>query len=143
VAAVTRIAAAGVLLVLGAASLWAGCGNRTAPDLFVLTRTGAIPGAGLTLRVSDSGLVRCNGRAGRRMPDPLLLDAREIARELEGPAEDGRTLPPGPRSVLRYRLRLEGGTVRFSDSSHGQTREMFLAQAFARRVAQQVCGLAR
>jgi hypothetical protein len=87
--------------------------------------------------------VRCNGGARRRMSDPQLLDAREIARELEGPAEEDRNLPPSPRSVLRYRLRLEGGTVRFSDSSGGQTAEMFLAQAFARRVAQQVCSLAR
>ena len=132
-----------VLIPLAAAAALAGCGNRFAPDLFVLTRTGSIPGARLTLRVTDDGFVRCNGGARRRMPDPRLLDAREIARELEGEAEEDRSLPPGPRSVLRYRLRLEGGTVRFSDSSRGQTQEMFLAQAFARRVAQQVCGLAR
>jgi hypothetical protein len=132
-----------VLVSLAAATALAGCGNRHAPDLFVLNRTGSIPGARLTLRVSDDGLVRCNGGPRRRMSDPQLLDAREIARELETPAENDRSLSPGPRSVLRYRLRLEGGTVRFSDSSRGQTREMFLAQAFARRVAQRVCGLPR
>ena len=132
-----------VLVPLAAAVALAGCGNRQAPDLFVLTRTGSIPGARLTLRVSDDGFVRCNGGARRRMSDPQLLDAREIARELEGPAEEDRNLPPGPRSVLRYRLRLEGGTVRFSDSSRGQTEQMFLTQEFARRVAKQVCGLAR
>jgi hypothetical protein len=131
------------LVSLAAAAALAGCGNRHAPDLFVLDRTGSIPGARLTLRVSDDGLVRCNGGQRRRMSDPQLLDAREIARELEAPADDDRSLPPGPRSVLRYRLRLESGTVRFSDSSRGQTREMFLAQAFSRRVAQQVCGLPR
>jgi hypothetical protein len=132
-----------VLVPLAAAAALAGCGNRQAPDLFVLNRTGSIPGARLTLRVSDDGFVRCNGGERRRMSDPLLLDAREIARELEGPAEDDRNLPPGPRSILRYRMRLEGGTVRFSDSSRGQTEQMFLTQEFARRVAKQVCGLAR
>jgi hypothetical protein len=119
----------------------AGCGNRTAPDLFVLTRTGSIPDANLRLRVSDDGLVRCNGGERKRMSDPLLLDAREIVRELNPIAP--KTLPPGRRSVLRYRLRLEDGTVRFSDSSRGQTREMFLTQEFARGVAKSVCGLKR
>jgi hypothetical protein len=132
-----------VLVPLVAAAALAGCGNRHAPDLFVLDRTGSIPGARLTLRVSDDGLVRCNGGARKRVTDGMLLDAREIARELERPAEEDRVLPPGQRSVLRYRLRLEGGTVRFSDSSRGQTREMFLAQKLARRVAKQICGLAR
>ena len=105
------------------------------PTCSFCDRTGSIPGARLTLRVSDDGLVRCNGGERRRMPDELLLDAREIARELERPAQDDRTLPPGARSVLRYRLGLEEGTVRFSDSSRGQTREMFLTQEFARQVA--------
>lgn len=123
------------------ALLAAGCGNRAAPDLFVLQREGSIPGARLALRVQDDGYVTCNGAKRRRMPDPLLLDAREIARELNELAP--RTLPPGPRSILRYRLRLEEGTVSFSDSSHGQVNAMFQAQAFTRRVAREVCGLAR
>ena len=126
---------------LAAASTLAGCGNRQAPDLFLLTRTGSIPGARLTLRVTDDGLVRCNGGERRRMPDELLLDAREIARELNDIAP--RTLAPGPRSILRYRLRLEEGRVAFSDSSRGQTKEMFLTQSFARQAARQVCRLPR
>jgi hypothetical protein len=130
-----------LLLPLAAAAALAGCGNRHAPDLFVLTRTGTIPGARLTMRVTDDGLVSCNGGPRRRIPDARLLDAREIVRELNKIAP--RSLPPGSSSVLHYRLRLEQGTVTFSDSSRRQTREMFLAQEFTRRVAQQVCGLAR
>jgi hypothetical protein len=133
---VTRIAAAGLLLLfLGA------CGNRRAPDLFVLTRTGSIPGANLRLRVSDDGLVRCNGGERRRMSDDQVLDAREIARELNRIAP--RTLPAARRSILRYRLRLEDGTVAFSDNSRGQTEEMARTQAFTRSVARGVCGLPR
>jgi hypothetical protein len=132
-------AAAGLISVLAAA----GCGNRRAPDLFVLARSGDVPGARLELRVSDDGLVRCNGGAPRRLPDALLLDAREIARELEGEAQDDRTLPPAPRSVLSYRIELEEGTVRFADNSRGQQQAMFEAQRFARRAAREVCGLPR
>ena len=129
------------LLAGAAVALLAGCGNRTSPDLFRLDRTGAGPGARLSLRVHDDGQVRCNGGARRRLPDDALLDAREVARELNAIAP--RTLAPGRRSVLAYRLRLEEGTVRFSDSSRGQTKQMYLAQAFTRRVAREVCGLAR
>ena len=129
------------LLVIAAAAALAGCGNRTAPDLFVLDRTGSVPGARLHLRVFDDGFVRCNGRSRQRIPDDLLLDAREIARELN--EKGSRALPPGARSVLRYRLRLEDGTVAFSDSSARQSKTMFLTQEFTRRVAKGVCHLPR
>jgi hypothetical protein len=128
-------------VAVAAALAAAGCGNRTSPDLFVLERSGSVPGARLALRVKDDGRVRCNGGEARRLPDALLLDARQIARELNLVAP--RRLRPGARSILSYRLALEEGTVAFSDSSRGQTKEMYLTQAFARQVAREVCGLAR
>ena len=131
------------VLALALAAIGAGCGNRRAPDLFELHRTGAGPGARLSLRVSDDGRVRCNDAARVRMPDALLLEARELARELAGEATEGVSLPPRPGSQLRYRLRLEEGTVAFSDNSRGQRPEMFEAQRFARRIAREVCGLGR
>jgi hypothetical protein len=131
--------ASGLLLTTAAG---AGCGTK-APDLFVLTRTGSIPGAGLRLLVRDDGVVYCNGGPGRQLPDPQLLQAREIARELADPASKHLSLPPARGSVLRYRIRLEEGTVTFSDDSRRQTKEMFLAQRFARVAATRVCGLPR
>ena len=119
----------------------AGCGNRRAPDLFDVQRDGALPGARLELRVSDDGRVRCNGGEPRRLPDELLLDAREIARALDDLAP--RALPSRPRSQLRYRVRAEGGTVSFADNSPGQEKAMSETQAFVRRVAREVCGLVR
>ena len=133
-----RRAALGAALALAAA---AGCGNRTAPDLFVVQRSGPVPGARLELRVYDDGQVRCDGGARRGLPDGALLDARAIARELNALAP--RTLPPGPRSVASYRVEVEEGTVRFSDSSPGQARPMFELQAFTRRVARETCGRPR
>jgi hypothetical protein len=131
--------ASGLLL---AAAAGAGCGT-TPPDLFVLTRSGSIPGASLRLLVRDDGIVYCNGGAGRQLPDPQLLQAREIARELADPASKHLSLQPAPGSVLHYRIRLEQGTVTFSDDSRRQTKEMFLAQRFARVTATRVCGLPR
>ena len=130
-----------VAVAAGAAGI-AACGTRP-PDLFLLSRSGSVPGAGLRLLVRDDGDVRCNGGAVRHLTDPQLLDARQIARELAEPASKHVSLPAGRGSVLHYRLRLEDGTVSFSDDSRGQTREMFLAQRFSRSVATSVCGLPR
>jgi hypothetical protein len=126
----------------GAAALGA-CGQRS-PDLLVVQRTGTVPGARLTLLVNDGGTVRCNGGGERRLSDPQLLQARTIVRELDEDARRDRRLAAGPGSVLRYRLRMEAGTVEFSDTSPGARGGAFAqTQLFTRRVAQGVCRLAR
>lgn len=137
-----RVLALVVALGGSALLLQAGCGQR-APDLFVLQRAGSIPGARLTLNVSDEGTVRCNQGARRRLDDDQVLAARRIARELKDPALRGVTLAPGPNSVLAYRLRLADGMVSFSDTSPGLSPQLARVEGFARSVAQQVCGLAR
>ena len=120
----------------------ASCGTPTA-DLFVLERTGTIPGAKLGLLVTDGGFVRCNGGPEQPMGDHRLLEARKLAEDLDEPARDAVALTPGPRTVLTFRVELENGTVRFSDTSRGITPTMHRMQFFARDVAKRVCGLAR
>lgn len=120
----------------------AGCGAAT-PDLFVLTRTGSIPGAHLTLLVNDGGTVRCNGGAPRSLTDPLLLDARDIQSSLADDAKRDLALPPPPTALLRFRIRTQDGTVTFSDVDAGRRKELAKVVAFSRTVAQDVCGLAR
>jgi hypothetical protein len=119
-----------------------GCGAGY-PDLFVLTRSGSIPGAQLTLLVNDGGTVRCDGAKAVRLPDPQLLAARDIATRLADAADRGLVLPAAPGSVLRFRLRSQNGTVTFSDTDAGRRPELAAAVAFARTVARDVCGLAR
>jgi hypothetical protein len=133
----------GAVFALVAAALLGACGPRS-PDLLVVQRSGSIPGAKLTLLVNDGGTVRCNGGPTRRIDDPQLLQARTIVRELEDYARRDRKLAPGPRAILRYRLRMETGTVAFSDTSPAARGGVFgQVQLFTRRVAQQVCGLPR
>jgi hypothetical protein len=122
--------------------LVAGCGAAT-PDVFLLTRSGSIPGARLTLLVNDGGTVRCNGGAPRALPGRRLLDAREIARDLAEEAHEDLSLPAPRGSVLRYRLRTEEGTVTFSDKDAVRRPELAPVIVFARSVAPHVCGLPR
>ncbi len=111
--------------------------------------TGTIPGARLTLLVSDGGFVRCNGGRERQMPSGQLIEARELARELNGdderpgPAAEDLELPPGAGSILRYHVRAEAGSVSFSDTSRGQPPAFFRLQRLTRDLAQDTCGLAR
>jgi hypothetical protein len=133
---------AAVAAVVAGVALAAGCGTPSA-DLFEVQRSGSVPGARLKLLVTDGGRVRCNDGRERDMGSDRLLDAREIARELRREAEDGVTLRPGPNSVYSYRVRLEDGIVRFSDTSPGITPEMRKVQALTRSLARGVCGLVR
>lgn len=133
---------AGATWAAAAAAVVAGCGTPSA-DLFVVTRSGTIPGARLTLLVSDDGTVRCNGGSPRGIGSDLLLDARRLVRDLDASARAGTALRPGRGAVLAYRVRLEAGAVRFSDTSRGLTGPMRRVQAFTRRVATGACGLPR
>jgi hypothetical protein len=138
------LATAGAALL--AAALLAGCGGIKAPDLFLVQRSGSGPHAKLTLLVNEEGGVTCNGRshAGSRelkLSDAALVQARAIQEELQEPAGRGLSLPPGPASVLSYRVRDENGSVRFADDSRGQPKVFHALALFVLQTAQRVCGL--
>jgi hypothetical protein len=135
-----RAAAAGAAALV--AGLIAACGVES-PDLFVLTRDGSVPGARLQLLVNDGGTVRCNGGKQRRLPDPLLIQARELQRQIAEDARDHERYPPGRDGVFTYSVRSEDGTVSWADTSR-PLPERYLKLAFlARKIAQGPCGLTR
>jgi hypothetical protein len=136
---VRRLATVGVLL---AVPLLAGCGaGVTAPDLFLVQRTGSGPGARLTLLVNEEGGVRCNGSKTLKLSDPQIVQARAIQEDLQSPAGRHLSLESRAGSVLSYYLRDENGTVRFSDNSADQPTVFRQLQLFVLQVAQQVCHL--
>jgi hypothetical protein len=125
------------LLALAAA----GCGSPAA-DLFVVSRSGADRNANLTMLVSDDGTVTCNG-AKHDIPNDRLLDARRLTRDLSKQAELHLVLPPKPGSVLSYRVRMEAGTVSFSDTSRPLPTAFTQLEVFTKNVSEDVCGLRR
>lgn len=129
-----------VVVVLALAT--AGCGQPSA-DLFVVERSGADPAARLTLVVSDGGLVTCNGGEPKAVNADRLLTAREITRRLEEPTALGLELDPGRDPVLSYRVRSQGGTVSFTDSSPQRPRVFDEVAAFTDDIAEDVCGIQR
>ena len=127
-------------LVAGVA-LGSGCGGVVSPDLFILYRTGSVPGAKLTLLVNEEGVVHCNAGSARHLSDAQIIEARVIQEDLEDPASQHESLPPRPGSVLGYYLRDADGSVRFSDNSLHQSAVMRKLAGFVLSVAQGVCGL--
>ncbi len=130
----------GVVAALAVAAA-AGCGTPS-PDLFEVRRTGADPNANVTMVVNDGGSVTCNG-AEHPLDSDRLLRAREVERELQPQAELNLELPRGPGSQLSYRVRLESGTIAFSDTSRGNPRSFLALAAFTKDVTERVCGLER
>lgn len=125
-----------------AALLGAGCGaGVTAPDLFIVQRTGSVPGARLTLLVNEEGGVHCNGGATLHLSDPALVQARAIQEEIHEPASKHIALPARAGSVLSYYLRDENGSVSFADNSASQPKVFHNLALFVLQTAQQICHL--
>jgi hypothetical protein len=123
-------------------ALHAGCGSPPA-DLFVVQRTGSGHNARLTLLVQDDGYVVCNHGTEHEISNARLLDARGLARDLAPQAELHVELPPGPHSVLSYRVRLQAGTVSFSDTSRPLPAAFARLTAFTADISESVCGITR
>jgi hypothetical protein len=131
-----------VALLLGGLAALSGCGSGPA-DLFVVERSGDIPGARLSLRVTDDGRASCNRGELVDITSRQLVDARDLERRLEPLARRELALAPERGSVLRYRVVMEEGAVRFADNSRRQAAPMFALAKLTRDVARGACGLAR
>jgi hypothetical protein len=139
-----RRRAAATLAGLATAAALAGCGaGAPARDLFLVQRGGTIPGARLALRITDDGRVSCNRGPLVDITSAQLITARELERDLEPLAKRRFALATGADSILRYRVVLEDGAVRFADDSRGQPPALFRLAKLTRDVARGPCRLAR
>lgn len=129
-----------VLLVAGA--LLSGCGAESA-DLFEVQRSGDDANANVDLVVNDGGTVSCNRGKAIALPGKQLLDARELARDLEKEAGLAIELPPAANSILRYRVRTSNGSVAFSDTSANKPKSFDQLAAFAKDVIENTCRIER
>jgi hypothetical protein len=129
------------LAALAAAVALAGCGTPP-PDLFEVQRSGKDPNANVTVVVNDGGSVSCDGKE-HPLDAKALLRARQLQRDLAPQAELHLDLPPGPQSQLSYKVRMEAGTVSFSDTSRANPKSFLQAAAFTKDVTEDVCGLER
>jgi hypothetical protein len=117
-----------------------GCGlDVQSADLFQVTRSGQ--GQKLTLLVNDAGTISCNGAKAKSLPDPLLLQARDLATSLNDDAKGKRRFPSSPRSVFSYRVKVQNGTFTFPDTAAGMRKELSQLELFVVQAATNPCGL--
>jgi hypothetical protein len=133
-----RLRAAVALLL---AALVTGCGFEVEePDLFLVTRTGA-QGHKLSLLVNDGGTISCNGGKPKNLPDPLLLQARDLASSLNTDVSDKLRFPPSARSVYSYTVKVQNGTLFFPDTAGSSRKELASLELFVVQAAANPCGL--
>jgi hypothetical protein len=146
-----RTRAFAVSLTAATLALATGCNGPTPADLFLVQRAGSVPGAKLTLRLTDDGGAYCDEGKRQELTSAQLITARELRRELDGEqdkhvglAEKHINLPPaGSISTYNYRVRSENGTVAFADTSAHQPQTFYRLAELTREVATQDCHLAR
>jgi hypothetical protein len=129
-----------VVAVLAAVGI-CGCGlDVQSPDLFQVTRSG--PGAQrLTLLVNDGGTIACNGGKPKSLPDPQLLQARDLATSLNADVKANLKFPANRRSVFSYTVKVQNGTFSFPDTAASARKELAQLELFVLQAAASPCGL--
>ncbi len=134
-----------VALLVYAGLSASGCGGVLSPDLFIVYRSGNVPGAKLTLLVNEEGAVQCNPNRAHpvvyHLSDAQIIEARTIQEDLHDPASRNESFPAARGSVLSYYVRDQDGSVRFADNSPSQPAVTRKLAGFVLNVAQGVCRL--
>jgi hypothetical protein len=119
----------------------AACGlSVQSADLFQVTRTGA-QGQRLTLLVNDGGTISCDGAAPKPLPDPMLLQARDLSTGLNDDAKAKLRLPATAGSVFSYTVKVQNGTFTFPDTAALQRKELSQLELFVVEAAASPCGI--
>lgn len=135
-----RRSVAKLALIAGSLAALGGCGlNVQSPDLFLITRTGQ--GSRLTLLVNDAGTIRCNGSKPKPISDPMLIDARDLSQSLANDASSHLDLPAGTGTIFSFKIKLQQGTITFSDRDTTGHKVLAQAELFTAQAAQQACHL--
>lgn len=122
--------------------VWAtGCGGESG-DLIAIEVSGGVAGnrERVDMVVADYGQAACNGGEHEAIPSGLLIDAREVEREIADLAEDGARFPATGNDQREYVVRTKDGTVRFAEGEPDLPEVLPKAQLLAVRLERAVCG---
>jgi hypothetical protein len=105
---------------MGAAAVAAalvGCGGGAGELITITAHGGGEPQHRLV--VTGDGRGTCDGGSERVLPSDHVLDAREVERELEGPAKDRASYTGGPPGARRYIASTNDGIVTWVEGARG------------------------
>lgn len=133
--------AAGAAASLLLAAVAGGCGTPS-PDLFVVERSGTVPGAKLKLLVSDTS-ARCNDGPTKPLSSEQTIDARVLTDDLRELQVKKEPVPKAADAkIFTFSVRTQEGTLRYPDIAQRPDVLPRLTR-FVRRTAIDVCGLQR
>jgi hypothetical protein len=132
----TRHLWAGAAAALAIAAALPGCGTAT-EDLMALEITGGPAHVNERIRVTDDGRAACGGPL-RQISSQMLLDAREVKRELRPLARQGASFLTTRAGARQYVVRSFDGTLRWSEGAPGP-RALGSATLLALRLERELC----
>jgi hypothetical protein len=127
-----------VTLAAAAAAL-VGCGGEPG-ELLVLTTSG---GGEATQRLVVEGDSRgsCDNGPEQTLPSEVILDAREVERELSDAARDRRSYTTGaPADARRYTLSTKDGIVHWTEGARPVPAAVGKAIALRQNLKRALCG---
>ena len=87
-------------------------------------RQGPARGRALDIVITSDGRATCNDGSEETIPSDLLIDARELERDLGDLAEEGATFEPAPARAASTSCGSRTGTVRWTEGDRGLPREL-------------------
>ena len=119
--------------------LVAGCGGEAGDLMAIEIAKGPARGRALDIVVKSDGRATCNDGPEETISSDLLIDARELERDLKDLAEEGAFFEPTGAGRREYVVRIKAGTVRWSEGDRGLPRELPRTQLLALRLDRQLC----
>ena len=124
-------------IAVAAALAVSACGGE-AGDLLALEVSGGLQDAPLRLTVTEDGRGTCDGGELRPISGDLLIDARDVERDLEPLAEDGASFGSDDRR-RNYVARTRAGTVRWVEGGEDLPEVLPRAALLAQALQDELC----
>ena len=116
-----------------------GCGGEAGDLMAIEVSGGKGRGGDLDIVIESDGRASCNGRASESIPSDVLIEARELERELGDLAEEGATFGEAAADRREYVVRIKGGTVRWVEGERGLPEELPRTQLLTLRLDRLLC----
>ena len=117
----------------------AGCGGEAGDLMSIEIAKGPARGRELDIVIKGDGRGTCNGGDEKTIPSDLVIDARELERDLSDLAEQSAFFEPTGAGRREYVVRIKAGTVRWSEGDRGLPRELPRTQLLALKLDRLLC----
>ena len=132
--------AARLALLLAGAALATGCGGESGDLMAIEVSGGFAKSRGpLDIVLASDGRGTCNDGPSETVPSDLVIDARELERDLGDLAEEGARFDAARGGAASYVVRIKAGTVRWTEAGSGLPEVLPRTQVLALRLDRLLC----